>query len=363
MVCSVVQQASPTRRHGSRFRRNAPARPARACEPQVVVDAEGAALGSDCVLVRRRASHRHRAEPVDQPPVETLTEDEARDELAALAEEIRRHDRLYYSRSRTGDFRCRLRCAAPAQCRDRSAFSRARSAATARRDGSAPRRPPGLPKSPIRGRCCRSKTPSRKPMSAASSPASAISSAGRPTRPGRRRRDRDHGRAQDRRALARPALRERPAGAGRHARRRRHRGGRDREHPYIAERARSGWPAAGWPEVIEIRGEVYMERTGFFALNEERAAAGETGLRQSAQFRRGLLAPARSVDHRAPAAQILRLCLGRGERAVRPHPCRSFGAIPRLGTDRQRALAAMPRRRRGARLLPRHRRRSRGAAL
>jgi DNA ligase (NAD+) len=32
---------------------------------------------------------------------------------------------------------------------------------------------------------------------------------------------------------------------------------------------------AGWPELIEIRGEVYMERTGFFALNEERAAAGE----------------------------------------------------------------------------------------
>ncbi|MGH7112889.1 MAG: NAD-dependent DNA ligase LigA [Stellaceae bacterium] len=32
---------------------------------------------------------------------------------------------------------------------------------------------------------------------------------------------------------------------------------------------------AGWPEVIEIRGEIYMERTGFFVLNEERAAAGE----------------------------------------------------------------------------------------
>src|SRR5205807_230993 len=31
----------------------------------------------------------------------------------------------------------------------------------------------------------------------------------------------------------------------------------------------------GWPELIEIRGEVYLERTGFFALNEERAAAGE----------------------------------------------------------------------------------------
>jgi DNA ligase (NAD+) len=30
-----------------------------------------------------------------------------------------------------------------------------------------------------------------------------------------------------------------------------------------------------WPELIEIRGEVYMERKGFFALNEERAAEGE----------------------------------------------------------------------------------------
>jgi DNA ligase (NAD+) len=32
---------------------------------------------------------------------------------------------------------------------------------------------------------------------------------------------------------------------------------------------------AGWPELIEIRGEVYMERKGFFALNEEREAEGE----------------------------------------------------------------------------------------
>jgi DNA ligase (NAD+) len=32
---------------------------------------------------------------------------------------------------------------------------------------------------------------------------------------------------------------------------------------------------SGWPDVIEVRGEVYMERGGFFAVNEERAAAGE----------------------------------------------------------------------------------------
>jgi DNA ligase (NAD+) len=30
-----------------------------------------------------------------------------------------------------------------------------------------------------------------------------------------------------------------------------------------------------WPEIVEIRGEVYLERAGFFAINEERARAGE----------------------------------------------------------------------------------------
>src|SRR5262245_43888332 len=32
----------------------------------------------------------------------------------------------------------------------------------------------------------------------------------------------------------------------------------------------------GWPELIEVRGEVYLERAGFFSLNEERAAEGES---------------------------------------------------------------------------------------
>lgn len=32
---------------------------------------------------------------------------------------------------------------------------------------------------------------------------------------------------------------------------------------------------SGWPDLLEVRGEVYMERAGFFAVNAERAAAGE----------------------------------------------------------------------------------------
>jgi DNA ligase (NAD+) len=31
----------------------------------------------------------------------------------------------------------------------------------------------------------------------------------------------------------------------------------------------------GWPDIIEVRGEIYMERPGFFALNVEREKAGE----------------------------------------------------------------------------------------
>ena len=46
--------------------------------------------------VSSASRQRRREEPVRQP-VDLLTEEEARAELASLAEEIKRHDRLYYA--------------------------------------------------------------------------------------------------------------------------------------------------------------------------------------------------------------------------------------------------------------------------
>jgi len=45
----------------------------------------------------------------------------------------------------------------------------------------------------------------------------------------------------------------------------------------------------GWPEVIEIRGEVYMERAAFMAFNAERAAAGEHVFANPRNFAAGSL--------------------------------------------------------------------------
>ena len=112
----------------------------------------------------------------------------------------------------------------------------------------------------------------------------------------------------------------------------------------------------------DSRRSLYGARRVFCRQRRARSRR-RAAFRQSAQCRRRLAAPARSGDHRAPAVEILRLCLGRSERALRPHPCRGAGAVPRLGVFGQPAFAAVPRRRRGARLLSRDRRAPRRAAL
>jgi DNA ligase (NAD+) len=219
-------------------------------------------------------SRRRRDEPAAPPPVEALGETEARDELARLAEEIRRHDRLYYAE------------AAPE-------ISDADYDALRRRNAAIEARFPHL----IRG-----DSPSRRVGAA---PATGFAKVTH-TRPmlslenAFEESDVRNFFAGIRNFFSRPADRARVAEEaieivaepkidglslglryeqGRLVQAATRGDGVTGEDVTANIRMVPSVPgllaATGWPGVIEIRGEIYMERTGFFALNAERTAAGE----------------------------------------------------------------------------------------
>jgi DNA ligase (NAD+) len=217
---------------------------------------------------------RQRRDAPPMRPVEALTEEEARDELAALAEEIKRHDRLYYTE------------AAPE-------ISDAEYDALRRRNAAIEARFPEL---------IRADSPSRR-VGAAPAAGFAKVTHTRPMlslenafeeqdvrdffagiRNFFRRTATEALVAEDRiEIVAEPkidglsvALLYRNGrlvlGATRGD-------GVTGENVTANLRTLETVPKSlageGWPELVEVRGEVYLERAGFFALNAEREAAGE----------------------------------------------------------------------------------------
>ena len=91
---------------------------------------------------------------------------------------------------------------------------------------------------------------------------------------------------------------------------------------------------SGWPDLLDVRGEVYMERAGFFARQRGARRRRRAAVHQSAQCRGRVIAPARPRYHGPPAAEILRLCLGRDEPAVRPHAPARRSTVSAIGGSR-----------------------------
>ena len=79
-------------------------------------------------------------------------------------------------------------------------------------------------------------------------------------------------------------------------------------------------PASASPTSFEVRGEVYMAHADFAALNARQEAAGQAGLRQSAQRRRRLAAPDRPDDHRERGRCASSPMPGARSASCRPRP-------------------------------------------
>ena len=100
--------------------------------------------------------------------------------------------------------------------------------------------------------------------------------------------------------------------------------------------------ASDVPAVCEVRGEVYMTKARVSRTQPQAGGSRQAALRQSAQHRGRLVAPARSVDHGVAAARLFRLCLGRDERDAGRHAVRHDQMVRALRLQDQSADQDVP---------------------
>ncbi len=210
----------------------------------------------------------------DLGPIESLTEEEARDELARLAEEIKRHDRLYYAEA-----------APEISDADYDALRRRNAAIEARfpeliREDSPSRRIGAAPATGF------AKVTHSRPMLSLENAfeESDVREFFAGIRNFFRRTATEALVAEDViEIMAEPKIDGLSIGLiyrrGRLVQGATRGDGVTGENVTANLRTLASVPEAlagkSWPELIEVRGEVYLERAGFFALNEERAAEGE----------------------------------------------------------------------------------------